>query len=512
MAFAALLEVPGTTRGWVSLRWASFRVLVLLEVPGTHLGWVSLRWASFRVLVLLEVPGTHLGWVSLRWASFRVLVLFEVPGTHLGWVSLRWATFRVLVLLEVPGTHLGWVSLRWASFRVLALLEVPGTTRGRVSLRWASFRVLVLLKVPGTHLGWVSLRWVSFRVLVLLEVTGTTRGWVSVRWTSSRVSAVLSPLSGFSELKQLLDRSAEIYVLLNIDALSTVMQDITLPLLLLLPLPLPLPLPLSLLNSLLTGVVTPYMKLAHITPIIKNSSRDKSNLSNYHPISNLSFISKTLERVIAAQLNNYLINNNILNKFQSAYTNNKNTETALTHILNNILLYPTKYCSSIVLLDLTAAFDTIDHNIMIRQLQCIGLSSTALEWFISYLDSRSYSIRIESHLTKPRLISNGVPQGSVLAPILFNIYLSPLLDIFDKYPDINFHVYADDIQIYCNLPDPSLNISTLNKCLEEIRYWLAVNLLALNSEKTTTILIKISHTLHYVMLYMCYTTPPYVNA
>ena len=202
-------------------------------------------------------------------------------------------------------------------------------------------------------------------------------------------------------------------------------------------------------NSLLTGVVTPYMKLSHITPIIKNSSRDKSDLSNYRPISNLSFISKTLERIIAAQLNNYLINNNILNKFQSAYkhiyTKNKNTETALTHILNNILLYPTKYCSIIDLLDLTAAIDTIDHNIMIRRLQYIGLSSTALAWFISYLDSRSYSIRIESHLSNPRLISNGVPQGSVLAPILFNIYLSPLLDIFDKYPDINFHVYADDI-------------------------------------------------------------------
>ena len=135
---------------------------------------------------------------------------------------------------------------------------------------------------------------------------------------------------------------------------------------------------------------------------------------------------------------------------------------------------------------------------MIRRLQCIGLSSTALEWFISYLDSRSYSIRIESHLTKPRLISNGVPQGSVLAPILFNIYLSPLLDIFDKYPDINFHVYADDIQIYSNLPDPSLNVSTLNKCLEEIRHWLAANSLALNSENTTAILINTSHTLPYI--------------
>ena len=120
---------------------------------------------------------------------------------------------------------------------------------------------------------------------------------------------------------------------------------------------------------------------------------------------------------------------------------------------------------------------------MIRRLQCIGLSGTALEWFISYLDSRSYSIIIESNLTKLRLISNGVPQGSVLTSILFNIYLSPLLDIFDKYPEINFHVYADDIQIYYNLPDTSLNVSTLNKCLEEIRYWLAANSLSLNSDK-----------------------------
>ena len=91
---------------------------------------------------------------------------------------------------------------------------------------------------------------------------------------------------------------------------------------------------------------------------------------------------------------------------------------------------------------------------------------------------------------KPRIISHGVPQGSVFAPILINIYLSPLLDIFDRYLDINFHIYADDIQIYCNLPDPSTNISILNNCLDEISDWLASNAFSLNTSKTTVLLIK----------------------
>ena len=91
---------------------------------------------------------------------------------------------------------------------------------------------------------------------------------------------------------------------------------------------------------------------------------------------------------------------------------------------------------------------------------------------------------------KPRIISHGVPQGFVFAPILFNIYLAPLLDIFDRYPDINFHTYADDIQIYCSLPDPSTNISILNNGLDEISGWLASNSLSLNTNKTTVLLIK----------------------
>ena len=171
----------------------------------------------------------------------------------------------------------------------------------------------------------------------------------------------------------------------------------------------------------------------HMSYTKNNNSHDKSDLSNYRPISNLSYISKTLKIIVSSQLIEYLDNNKILNQFQSAYTTYKSTETALTHILNNILLHPTKHCSIIIFLDFSAAFDTIYHNLLIRRLQCIGITGTALDWFISYHDSRTYSVCIDSYKTKLCIISHGIPQGSVFAPILINIYLSPLLDIFDRY-------------------------------------------------------------------------------
>ena len=231
------------------------------------------------------------------------------------------------------------------------------------------------------------------------------------------------------------------------------------------------------------------MKYTLITPFSKNHSIDRSILSNYRPISNLSYISKTLERIIAKQLQNYTSNHTILHKLQSAYTTNKSTETALLHIINKIKLYPNKHPAVIVLLDLSAAFDTINHNILIRRLQNIGISNTALDWFTSYLSYRTYSTSIDTSITDPRPITCGVPQGSVLGPILFNIYISPLLHLLDNYPDIYFLTYADDLQLYCHLPEPNNNIDKLNDCINDIRIWLSSNSLLLNSQKTTAMLL-----------------------
>ena len=112
------------------------------------------------------------------------------------------------------------------------------------------------------------------------------------------------------------------------------------------------------------------MKRANVTPTITKADLDKSLLTSYRPISHLSYIAKVIERVVAIQLNDYILSNKILNKFQSAYTKKKNIEIALFYIVNSLQrTYSNKHSSVIVLLDLSAAFDTLDHTTLILRLQ-----------------------------------------------------------------------------------------------------------------------------------------------
>ena len=104
----------------------------------------------------------------------------------------------------------------------------------------------------------------------------------------------------------------------------------------------------------------------------------------------------------------------------------------------------------LVLLDMSSAFDTLDHNVLIHRLSAIGIKGIALNWFTSYITNCSSSVRINTHSSPSRTITHGVPQGSVLGPLLFNIYLLPMFDIFTDYPDISFHTNADDLQLYLN--------------------------------------------------------------
>ena len=162
----------------------------------------------------------------------------------------------------------------------------------------------------------------------------------------------------------------------------------------------------------------------------------------------LSSISKTLERVASTQLINYLTSNSIVDKYQSAYLPHRSTETALTSIINDILIsLDNKAPCYIVLLDLSSAFDTLDHNILSSRLNEIGIYGQVHSWFMSFVSSRTYSVKINSSLSPPYVNIHGVPQGSVLGPILFIIYILPIKLIFHKYPNIHYHLYADDLQI-----------------------------------------------------------------
>ena len=140
--------------------------------------------------------------------------------------------------------------------------------------------------------------------------------------------------------------------------------------------------------------------------------------------------------------------NNILCTFQSDYVPNKSTETAITWVTTNILCdLNNTYGTILVLLDLSGEFDTIDHSLLISRLANIGILGNILKSFTSYISDRTSSILINGHISSPRNILYEISQGSVLGPILFNIYLLPILNKIYKFPLISVHSYAYDIQL-----------------------------------------------------------------
>lgn len=151
---------------------------------------------------------------------------------------------------------------------------------------------------------------------------------------------------------------------------------------------------LSLINKCLsTGTITDQLKHATVRPQLKKVNLDPAILSNFRPISNLPFIAKILEKVISIQLYDFLSTNSILYTFQSGFRVQHSTETALLKVLNNIYL---SVDSVVLLLDLSAAFDTINHSILISRLErCIGLQGNVLKWFTAYLTNRSFSSRLK---------------------------------------------------------------------------------------------------------------------
>ncbi len=244
---------------------------------------------------------------------------------------------------------------------------------------------------------------------------------------------------------------------------------------------------LNIINSLLSlGHVPKPFKLVVIKPFIKKPKLDPCELANYRPISNLPFMSKILEKVVSAQLCSFLLKNYIYEEFQSGFRPRHSTETALVKITNDLLLASDQGCISLlVLLDLSAAFDTIDHDILIDRLQnYTGVQGQALRWFRSYLSDRYHFVYLNGEASQLSTVKYGVPQGSALGSQLFSLYMLPLGDIIRKY-GISFHCYADDTQLYISTrPDETYKLSKLNECVKNVK-----DFFLLNSDKTEILLI-----------------------
>uniref|UniRef100_A0A3P9M2T6 Reverse transcriptase domain-containing protein n=1 Tax=Oryzias latipes TaxID=8090 RepID=A0A3P9M2T6_ORYLA len=196
-------------------------------------------------------------------------------------------------------------------------------------------------------------------------------------------------------------------------------------------------------SSLSSGTVPSLFKMAAVKPILKKPGSDPNVFNNLRPISNLPFISKILEKIVASQLYDHLKHNNLLEPFQSGFRPSHSTETALLKITNDLLIAADSGLLTIlILLDLSAAFDTISHSILLQRLSFLGISSIPLCWFQSYLSDRTQFIHLKSFKSQPSSVSSGFPQGSVLGPLLFITYLLPLGNIFRNLMLISISIYA----------------------------------------------------------------------
>ena len=247
-------------------------------------------------------------------------------------------------------------------------------------------------------------------------------------------------------------------------------------------------------NSLQSGCFPEIWKEALVFPLLKKPGLDVI-FKNFPPVSNLSFVSKLIERAAFNQIHGHLVCNNLYPVAQSAYRRNHSTETALLKVMNDVLLNMNKqHVTILVLLDLSAAFDTVDHSILFNRLSSkFGLNGTALAWFRSYLSGRSQRVSVRGAVSDKFDLRYGVPQGSCLGPLLFTIYASTMFDVVKKHlPTV--HCYADDSQLYISFSPKAHSgqvdaVASMEHCIQDIRQWMSQDRLLMNDAKTELLLI-----------------------
>ena len=236
--------------------------------------------------------------------------------------------------------------------------------------------------------------------------------------------------------------------------------------------------------SINEGHVPSLLKYAYITPVFKSGEANKFN--NYRPISVLPCFSKILERIIFNRLYTYLENKNILSDCQFGFRKSLNTEMALITAIDFITrALDSKEHVLGLFLDLRKAFDTVDTTILLSKLHYYGIRGTALAWFNSYLSDRTQSVKFNNVISQQSSINMGVPQGSILGPLLFILYINDITSSLSQAKPI---LFADDTTLFLSGSNISMVADALNQEISSLGHWFACNRLSLNIGKTQYIL------------------------
>lgn len=239
------------------------------------------------------------------------------------------------------------------------------------------------------------------------------------------------------------------------------------------------PLTLIINQSLRTGIFPGDLKISKVKPLFKNGNSHM--LSNYRPISLLPSISKIFEYVLFHQLSDYMSNNNLLCQEQFGFRSGFSTELAALRLTDHIIKEMDSNNVPIsIYIDLSKAFDTLDHDILISKLRHNGVLGIEQTLFQNYLSDRYQYVEFNNAISSKRLITTGVPQGSILGPLLFLIYINDLPLVSDLF---NMLMYADDTTLYCNINQETSDV-VINSELEKVTTWLSSNKLSLNIKKS----------------------------
>lgn len=231
------------------------------------------------------------------------------------------------------------------------------------------------------------------------------------------------------------------------------------------------------------------LKHATVIPIHKNGS--KSCLNNYRPISTLPFLSKIFERVISVRLLSYCEKYEIIVPHQYGFCSGKSVCDLLVRFGDDVYSsFNERGFLMAVFLDFRRAFDTVNHNILLRKLECYGVRGIALKWFESYLSNRDQAVRVGGCVSSVLPVSIGVPQGSILGPILFNLYIN---DMYNSYRSLSFMHYADDTTVFLRGRNLDELAATMSQGLSSIDIWLRANVLSLNLAKTKLMIFTNKH-------------------